>query len=768
MKKSHIFKGILLNNIGFSAGMFVMYLVMVIVVFFSLLLPGSVRSALDNFITDYRLADAWITVAPMGDPPTESLKKIDGISGMDLSFAIDADMIVNGEDGYSARIFSISDDDTLRIHTYSEDENKTPDSVGMTQRFAETHSVSVGDTVTLRTPNGNVDLNVGSIVTTPEAISCSVDDLAQNDQYGFCYLYLPREEFDEIFGTEGMVNRFSLYFNDGTTTEEMTAAVKSAEEILGRSVVSSVVFETSQFRSSIKSELDAFENTVRFTLFIIFFIGICFSSFFAYQIVDRERRTIGLLRALGYSKSKVFFLFFRYIGGLSVIAAVAGGIIGCFLVGFAADVYLKRFSIPSIVFEAKPSEMILFFSIYFISVFLSCLFSSGKISGVNPCEAYGGGSEAETDTSNRISRLALPVFMKITVTTMWRHKWRQLAASMCIAVCIMLMIMSVATKASEKQAVPATFGSRLLYDVMLRISDDAGTLQSISDNENTDAVDECIIFRSTISFNGKKESTMINAINGDHELLELSDSSGCLIKDTKNGILLDEWFAGIIGAKVGDIVTVDSLELEVTGLVNEYIDSTQYVSYETAALLGHPLTNTALVRLKDPSDQRGAIKKYKQLEGVNFGTSMASYRNSCEDNFKPLGTVLDIFAVLSVLLGTIIIYNMVMLNLNEKKIEYATLLALGIRNREIFTMAFVENILEYIPAVVLAIPLGMYSALTLMTIMSTDMHSYPMYHMAFSVVISCILSLLYIFMGVFLTIRRVKRIDPALSLNFGE
>ena len=663
MKKTHIGKSIFRDNVGFSFGLFFMYAVMIVLVFFSLLLPGSLRSAVDDFITDYKLENAWITAMPMYDPPIEKLKKINNVCEINQSFTTDVDIKINGEDGFSARIFSVSDDDTLMFHTYSEDENATPDSVSITYRFATLNSVSPGDTVTVEAPNGNTDLKIGRIITTPEGIICSKDDLAQSDAYSFCYLYLPRDEVDRIFGTNGLSNRFSIWFDDGTTTEEMQKAVKEAEDILGESVISSVVFETSQFKSFIDCELDSLDSAIRYMLYIIFFIGICFSCFFVYQIIDKERKTIGLLRALGYSKSKIFAYFFKYIGGLSVSAAIAGGIAGICLVRLSAGVYLKQLSIPDIAYIIPPLPFVKFFSMYFISVFLSCVLSSGKITGIDPCEAYGGVVPNKGGTSGLVSRLKLPVFAKISVTSLSRHIFRLLATALCISVCIMLTMMSVSTKTSEQNAIPATFGDKFRYDVSLRVSGDDSVLQDIKDNENTEKVNECISFRGTLSFNGKTEYSLFNALKDDHSLFVLYDPSGNSIDVPENGILLN---------------------------------------------------------------------------------------------------------LLSVSLGIIIIYNMVMLSANEKRVEYATLLALGIKTKEIFTMAFFENILEYIPAVILAIPLGVFSSLRLMFVMCTQAHAYPTYLFGASFAASCTVSLIYIFVGVLLTIIKVKRIDPALSLNFGE
>lgn len=768
MKNSHIGKSIFKNNIGFSIGLLFIYVVMIIIAVFSLFLPDSLKGSLSSFIENYNLADAWITVTPSRNYPIDALKSIGNVADVDPVFTIDIDISFAGNDACSARVFTVSDTSKQRFFVYEGGDAGGIGTLGISQRFASTYSLSVGDTLILKTPFGQKDMEIASIVTTPESMVCLRDDLSRNDAYDFCYLYIPYEEADAMFGIGGFVSRFSFFFEDGTDVSEMEAALREAEDILGTAVVSSTLYKTSQFKADINEEMNALSDTIRFMSLVVYSIGLCFSALFVFQIVNKERKTIGLLRALGYSKRDVFRIFLRYVGALSLFAVLIGGFIGGFLVRMSFNVYLTEFSIPEVSIVIDPLRTVLCIGAYFMSVCIACTISSGKITGVDPCEAYGGEIPGDVAIPAWLSRLKLPTLLKITVTSMWRQLGRLLATSICIAACIMLLMMSISTKASEMRAIPVTFDERYRFDISARIDGSKATNEFITGCDGVASYGTYVAFREVVGCRGEQKASTIQTVPERGDLLILPGADGERLYPTDGGILLDRWFADEIGVGVGDRVTVGSVELEVTGIVDEYIDSTQYITEATASALGHSTPNTALIRLEKGADRATVLNGIRQLPGVYFASLTENNRNSCVDNFSALGMVLDIFAYAAIILGLAIVYNMVMLRADEKKTEYATLLELGINNKELFLMAFVENGIEYIPAVIFALIAGRYTSLHLMAVMSTGGHSYLPYRLGTFFAVACALSFIYVFAGAFLTIVKVKKIDPALSLNTGN
>lgn len=762
-----IVKSIFRGNKGFSIGSLVMFTIMITLVFFALIFPGSLKSSIKGYAKDYRLADAWITIVPDTDYPKKELEKTKNISQIDSSYVTDAGIKFKGDDTCSARIFSVAKKDRQRFYTYEGNNQKKFNKLGISQRFARMHSITPGDTISIDTPSGWKDMEVGSIISTPESIVCSRDELSRSDMYEFCYLYLSSDKVDKLFKNGDYINRLSIYCKDGTNKHDIKKAVKKAEDKLGDRVVETTVFLDSQFKSSIDSEMKSLRRTIIFMLFIIFLVGICISTFFVYQVVAKERSMIGILLALGYSKKRIFFVFLQYVSSLAIVAACLGAAVGIYIVKFASSVYLVEFSIPNLVIKYETQKIAVLLILYILAVLLTCVVSFGRISSVDPCEAYGGVVPVENSNSGGFVNLRGSVFSKITLRSMWRSKWRSIAFSMCIAACIILLMMAISTKTSEQRAIPANFGDRYTYDISLRIDGNKETIKSVKKSKRTKEISENIAFRDTVKYLDIEETTQIHSVNNNSDLLVLRDSSGNRLIPG-DGIILDAWFADKIGASKGSRIRIDSHELTVTGIADEYIDSTQYVSRKTAKKLGHSKPNTILVKLNENENDAKALKHYKKDSGVYFGSLISGYENLCKDSFKSLGLILNIFACLAVMLGTIIIYNMVVLRAMEKRREYATLLALGIWNKEISAMAFIENLIEYLVAIIVAVPIGNKTSLKLMNVMGTEGHSYLQYKLNLSMETACLISLIFIIIGVFVTIRKVKKIDPAIALNYNE
>lgn len=765
MSNRRLVKSIIRSNRGFSVGLLIMFTIMIVMVFFSLIFSSSLISSLNDFTHDYHLADAWITTSDI-DCPVEKLEDIDKVSHVDASFVADADIRFRDNDVCSTRIFSVLKDGRQKFYSFDGYDNQDFDTIGLSQRFASIHDISVGDNISIDAPDGWVNLEVGSIVSTPECMVCARDELSRSDMYEFCYIYLSEAKVNQLFNNGSRANRISIYCEDGTTVDEINAVVEEAENILGDCVAESVVYEGSQFKATLDSNMIVLGDTINFMRWIIFSVGIIFSAFFVYQVVAKERSTIGILLAQGYSKGNIFEVFLRYVTGIALLALLLGSAIGIVLVKFASGVYLVEYSIPELTITYELKALMSYICFYILVVIFTCVVSIGRITGVDPCEAYGGVTYA-ADTPEHLTGLCTSVYVKMAILSMWRNKWRTLIISICIAACMGLLVLAISTQMTDQRALPANFGERFTYDISLRVYEDERVVDGIRIDEKTDHINKNIAFRDEISLNDAREKTQIVALQRGSDLHTLRDSQGNRL-DPGDGIILDTWFANQLGAVKGDYVTIDSHELEVTGLADEYIDSTQYISYKTAKLLGHSKTNTVLIKLRQGEKASTALKHYKEKIGVYYGSLLTNYENLCKDSFKSIGTVLNILSCLAVMLGTIIIYNMVVLSASEKKREYAVLLALGVWTREISLMAFVENLFEYIFAVVCAIPVGTYISLKIMSTMSIEGHSYPPYLFELAFVIACLISLLYVFIGVLVTIIKVKKIDPAIALNNNE
>ena len=500
---------------------------------------------------------------------------------------------------------------------------------------------------------------------------------------------------------------------------------------------------------------------------LIFLIGICFSAFFVYQVVAKERNTIGILLALGYSRIGIFGVFLRYVAGLALLGEIIGSAIGIVLVKYAANIYLVEFSLPSLSISYDLNRIILLLILYIFTVVFTCLVSSGNISRVDPCEAYGGYIQKDIKIPRGVANTRMPIFPKLAILSLYRKKWRTLAMSLCISACIVLLIMAISIKFSEQQAFPANFGQRYTYDISLRTDGNHDTFKYIKKYKKTEETCNYIAFRKSIKFNNKKKTTQISTIENNSDLLSAYDSAGNRL-NPEDGIILDSWFADKIGATEGNYVKLGKHRLKVTGIADEYIDGTQYISKKTAKKCGHSKYNTTLVKLGENVDGAKALKHFKKDDGVYFGSLISGYEELCKDSFKAIGSIINIFVCLAVMLGSIIIYNMVTLSAHEKQREYAILLALGIWNKEIFEMAFIENINEYLLAIISAIPIGYYTSIGLMRLMGTEGHSFPSFHMKIAVLFACIISLIYIIVGVIETFRKVKKIDSAIALNYNE
>lgn len=762
MKMPNVSRSLFHSNRGLSVGMFIMFALVAVSAALAVILPGSVRQGIYGFLEEMHRPDAWIVTDAMDAGPKEQLARIPGVRAVEAGLTAEVGVELEKGERCALRLTGVEEDGIAGFYVFEEAE-VTGCGVWISDRFAEDRGIRCGDTLTMLAPREQT-LTVEKIVTTPECVGCTRDDLSWFDPANFGYLYMPRAEAEALLDKQGEVNRWCLQMEDGAEPAAVRRAVAEAEKLLGDHVQSTVIFEDSQIKAWIDSELAALRRTVIDLQTVIFAIGLIFAALFLCQMVEKERKKIGLLRALGATRGQVFGLFLRYVGTISAVAILLGGTAGVLIARRGLEIYRSLYSLPAIPIVWKPVTA-LGMLLAFAGIDLgACLISADLILRVDPCEACSGRPLRETASPRWVTCLPIPAQIKIALAPLWRNRGRMVQATLSVAVCIVLTAMSLAALFSKNATFPATFGGRLRYEGMARLTGEEA-LDAVRDVAGVKTTEPMRLFRGEIRSDSTAENAQLNTLPETGDLIVLSDPEGNRVYPEPGGILLDEWFAGQLGVAPGDTVTVDGVTLKVTGLVREHIRSVQYVTADTAASLGHPQANACLFMVEDWADLRRIGEDISRTEGVQFVTLTEDQETSVHSSFRGLDLVLYAYIAIAMALGCIIVYNMMVISISERKKDHATLLALGASGKELTQIFLWENLLRYAAAAAVAVLPGLWAARRLMTDMSTLGHSYPPVALPWAVALACALSLVYVGLGMAVGILRVMRIDPAVTLN---
>ncbi|MBQ0110033.1 MAG: ABC transporter permease, partial [Clostridiales bacterium] len=198
------------------------------------------------------------------------------------------------------------------------------------------------------------------------------------------------------------------------------------------------------------------------------------------------------------------------------------------------------------------------------------------------------------------------------------------------------------------------------------------------------------------------------------------------------------------------------------------VNAIQYISPETAVKLGYSKPNMTAIKYDENADVNEVHNRITEIKTYEYTINAEHQKQALSDSCDAVNAVLYVFIILAFVLGIIIIYIMVVINIGEKKGEYSMLMALGIQTKRFIKIAAVENVIRYIFSVLIGVPLGLLIASFVLGGMSSVRTSYPFVNVASVCVLSCLFAMLYLIAGVFLTLYVIKRVDPAFTLNTRE
>lgn len=749
------------KNKGFTIGLFIMSVLSVAIAFMGANFGASSDETIMKFISDSKMPEAVYTTEIMAASAEDELEKTEGVDSICPRFALDTHMENSDGELYSVRVFSWNESESFR-QTIHEKKKISGDEIGalMSDEFAEHNDIHPGDRVFIDTPDGRESITVEGIISNPETMECVKDEMSTYESYQFAYIYLRDGDFNRLMHTEGFANQWLVYFDKDLSVGEEKDVMREIKSSLGSDFVSDTYTDESGAMESIKDDLNTIGVICAFVPGIIWIISLFFSFIFIFIIIENQRRTIGLLRALGFTRKRVIMLFVLYTVVINVPAMICGIPAGYKLLTTCLEAVAESQGIIEtsevIVYGATACMVIVVFAIGIIA----SLLSSGAVSKVDPSEAYGGIKVEDFTPPKFIAGLRTDAFLKISIVSICKTYKRQIIGSLCICACIISMCVGFEGYKTIGHPIDAVFGDRLSYDLMVRGVEEDSCIKIKDTLEDVDRAETQSCF--TAEFMG--DDVRVSTITKEDELVELKDSSGRVILPGK-GVIIDEMCSKINDIQIGDTVKMGNTNLEVTGIAREILYNVMYVSPETADKMGNGPANSVMIKLDADADVSDVKKQIRDIDKNAYIVDFDSQKENITAGFIPMRLIMLVFAVIAFGVGSLLVFNLTVIDFNEKKNKFAVLRALGTPTKRLGIVASVENLFRIVLGVILAIPLCTLCSTILLELISNPLQQFVMVDFGVCLAISCIIPFAYVFMGMGISMIRIRKMDFIKYLN---
>jgi len=666
------------------------------------------------------------------DPASRSIvdkvRKIEGVTAVEGRLVVESGVQLDPERDFltTLRLITVPDRGQPAVNLNDIPvgrDLRSDDEILVLKRFADYHGIHPGDTLKVWINGESHKFKVAGLVFNPEyLVSGRSREAPFPAPSAFGVAWLRYGALADILEANRLVNDvvISLGLKSEVDSSALRARVKAELEktLADQKNLSLLEREETASGGVIQANINGnFQVMAMFSgLFLV--VAVVVTFILIGQFVGSERQRIGTLRALGISRRELVTHYLTF----GLLIGVTGGLVGSVAGYFASYITTYPFVdavaggyLPGFTNTPQFPFILLGFSIIVIGTTLAGAYPAWTESSTPPGIALRPPTPRTPSAVSRLSLNFLPLFLRQTVRNILRAPGRSLATALGVMMGTVMVFAAVELIDSMNVSFDDYFGSNR-YDLRLLVNQPlhARVLERQTKAEKgVNSAQAALFGLVTAEHAGKTFETLAFVLDEKDPYIELTTLEGAPAFSSADGVWIGHNLARVLGAKVGDTLTLTAEErtkdVMVLGIVSQAFGSPVFIprSLFIDWMPGNvALTNTALVRVADGklADARDALSK--EISGVVAVEDYPAF-------VKDINNYLDFwrinswtFAIFGALLTLAVILNTVNARLQEQQTDLAILRSLGITRREIIISVLTEILILAALGVALGIPLG--------------------------------------------------------------
>lgn len=503
------------------------------------------------------------------------------------------------------------------------------------------------------------------------------------------------------------------------------------------------------------------------------------------RFVEEERTQFGILKSLGYSNFKIIFGFILYVSVATLIGGLFGLIIGYQLLPRVIyGIYRFSYTLPDIIISVPLGTSIILIGVALFLVNAVTVYACSYSLLEQPAFLLRPKvmSKGKNIWLERIPFLwkRLIFTNKVTLRNMFRYKKRFFMTVLGIAGCMGLLVTGFGLKDSIGGIVEKQFSRVFSYDSVVVFRE---AVQEIPDDVNdvfleyTDGKYALVSQESyTFEANHKVHDVTLMAPADWDALLPFvhfyDHKTKKPLSMPEDGVIVNEKMAKLLGVDVGDSVSVYDLShqkytVRVVGIMEQYAGHYMFLTNDYyQRVFGRISYSMMFHNLSGDGDlfSKAMLEKEEVLN--------VTLMDDVQDNFvvmiDSLNQIVWVILGAACLLAFVVLYNLTIINITERKREIATLKVLGFYDREVSNYVYKEVTLLMLIGIVIGGFLGIVLHRFVMETASMDTVLFPIRIEWISYVYSAGFTILFTIFTFMITNRHLKNIDMATSLKSVE
>lgn len=487
------------------------------------------------------------------------------------------------------------------------------------------------------------------------------------------------------------------------------------------------------------------------------------------QLINREQKNIGLLKALGYTKWEILRHYIKIFIVLGLIGACFGILLGPLIIPQVMNMkYNILYQLPKVSSRFFRLEYLISVVILLCIIIITSIFACFDATSMVPAESLRG----ENSVKLKLSFLAkFKIFKKIPLSFLmaFRNMKRKVSRTIMVIVgvlgCSSLLACGFGIENTIHYGLDLEFDELIPYDISVTYTDNMSYRESIQNIDGVIEIDEYAKYNVNIGKIGKVISSFVYVLPTQSNVFSLDyDEHSCFISSK---------VAEKIDCKVGDEVSFmyqnQEYKVVITEIVDFCISQGIFISCDYSfpnALEFKP--SGAWVRTTDRSVNENIVDTINAVEGITSSMSMDTMRKRADETITSIKVMTMTIKIFAILLAIVVLYNLALLNFKERTKDIATLKVLGFSKFEIGSSFIIEILFLTFVGAILGLFFGKPLLIAVLSINENPILSYIYYIKPLSyiwtILLTCGTSLVINIIFAFLT-NKVKMVESLKSVE---
>jgi putative ABC transport system permease protein len=677
-----------------------------------------------QFYDSNRFTHVWSRLSRAPESVVTKLSAIPGVAAVEGRLVVQGVLDLSGVDEPANGLFiSIPETNGQRLNDLylrrgRNIEKTNADEVLVNESFAEKNSLKPGDSVRTVIAGQALTLHIVGVALSPEFLMPVPPGGLVPDERRFGVFWLAHDRLATLLDMHNAINDVAIRLTDSSAGPAVIAEVDRVLDVYGgegafgrTSQPSDVMLED---HITPLAALAAIVPAI-FLGVAVFLVNVVLS-----RLVATERPQIGMMKAFGYSNSRLAAHYLLLALSIVTVGIALGLPVGVWLGHAMSRWFATFFRFPVLVFRIEAPIVFLGTGVMLTTAAAGSLWTLRKVVGMPPVVAMTAPAPVYVPTVfERISilkNLWSPV-TRMILRSVTRHPARALLTAGGLSAAISIVVLGGFLSDAVERIIDVRFQVQQHQDLTVVLTHPR-SLETWREFNSLPGVRKAEPFRSVaarIREAGEVRDVRLIGLEPSSQLRRVVDSNYHETTVPPNGLLVNTWLATQLGLRRGQQVTLEIRQHQrrlvtarIVGLVDEPVGTDLYMDLrELGLLLEEPNTFSAVDLLVDPTDELAlyaALKRAPQALGVESRKIALTNFRAMPD--QSIGFIRKIETIFAVIIAFGVVYNTARIAVAERSYELATLRVLGFTRSEISAVLLGEVGVLAAPAVPLGCLIG--------------------------------------------------------------